>query len=346
MPEQDEFRQLSLGETLGKTFRICFSRIDVFLPLSLTVTVPVTVTSLLFATYLAGLMERDDHFDFWDFFVGNLGLCISYFLFQAIFSVVLFFSAEGAMVFATAEIQAGRSPQWLSCIRRGFQNLCKLICARVLVWFFLASTLSLLLGLSFALVQTESSSVYFLVTILSISYFGVGFTVCMTVMILYPVVLIEKKGPVEAIRRSFTLARGMRCYFFCSALCLWVTKLVALGVLQSIFADASKVSSLISVAGVLVTSLGSMFSIPLTAILCTVMYTSTRVRFGGFSRQDLLRDLDLLDQNDEAIDERQVPLLAGTDEVEEPAVPPLVENVIVVNEKEVPTDIPEASEVV
>ena len=76
------------------------------------------------------------------------------------------------------------------------------------------------------------------------------------------------------------------------------------------------------------------------------MYTSTRARLGGFSRQDLLTDLDLLDRNDEEeVDERQVPLLADTDEVEEPAVP-LAENVIVVDEKEVPTDIPEASEVV
>jgi len=266
MPEQDEFHQLSLGETLCKTVQIFFSRIDVFLPLALIVTVPVAITSLLFATYLAGLEKRDNHFDFWDFFEEHLGLCISYFLFQAIFSIALFFSAEGAMVFATAEIQAEKSPQWFSCVCRGFHNVTKLICARVLVWFFLASTLSLLLGLSFALVQTRLSSVYFLVTLLSISYLGVCFTVWMTMMILYPVILIEKKGPVAAIRRSFSLARGMRCYFFCSAMCLWITKLVALGVLQSIFADASKVSSLISVAGVLVTSLGSLFSIPLTTM--------------------------------------------------------------------------------
>jgi len=75
------------------------------------------------------------------------------------------------------------------------------------------------------------------------------------------------------------------------------------------------------------------------------MYTSARARFGGFSRRELLRDLDLVNQSNEATDERQVPLLADTDGVEEPRLP-MAENVIVVDEKEVPADIPEASEVV
>ena len=88
-----------------------------------------------------------------------------------------------------------------------------------------------------------------------------------------------------------------------------------------------------------------LISLSLVLSLCTVMYTSARARFGGFSRQDLLSDLELLDQIDERVDEREVPLLADTDEVEQTAVP-LVENVIVVDEKEVPTNIPEASEIV
>lgn len=266
MRDWDELRRLSVGETLGKTLKVFFSRIGVFLPLSMAVTVPVAITSFLFVRYLARLEEENEHFDFWDYFVGHLGLCISYFVFQAVLSVVLFFSAEGAMVRATAEILAGRSPRWDSCIGHGLRNLGKLICARFLVWFFLASTTSLLMGLSFALVQSHIIAVNCLVAMLSIAYVGVAFTVFMTVMILYPVIVIEKRGPVDAIRHSFTLSRGLRCYFFGSALCLWVTKFVALGLLQGIFADASRVSSFISFGGVAVSSLGSLFSIPLTTM--------------------------------------------------------------------------------
>lgn len=78
------------------------------------------------------------------------------------------------------------------------------------------------------------------------------------------------------------------------------------------------------------------------------MYTSARARFDGFSRQDLLRYLQLGEEgeNNEATDEREVPLLRNTDEAEEVAAAPLIEDVIVVDEKEVPVDIPEASEVV
>ena len=86
------------------------------------------------------------------------------------------------------------------------------------------------------------------------------------------------------------------------------------------------------------------------------MYMSARARIDdNFSRGTLLSDLSIEPEDnddndnnnagDEFRDEREVPLLADTDaEVEAPA--PLVENVVVVDAKEVPADIPQASEVV
>ena len=86
------------------------------------------------------------------------------------------------------------------------------------------------------------------------------------------------------------------------------------------------------------------------------MYMSARSRFDLFSRHDLLDDLRIEpdeddDNNDHQAestrDEREVPLLADTDaEVEAPSPPPMVQTVMVVDPKEVPADIPEASEVV
>ena len=82
------------------------------------------------------------------------------------------------------------------------------------------------------------------------------------------------------------------------------------------------------------------------------MYFSSRARVEPFARNELLGDLRIEphdDDNDNNLaagirDEREIPLLADTDiEVESP---PLVENVIVVDEKEVPAEIPEASQIV
>lgn len=83
---------------------------------------------------------------------------------------------------------------------------------------------------------------------------------------------------------------------------------------------------------------------------------SARARFDHFSQHELLGDLriepeDNDDNPDEEVrDELEVPLLADTDaevEAPSPASPPLlVDNVIVVDEKEVPADIPDASAVV
>ena len=144
-----------------------------------------------------------------------------------------------------------------------------LLCARLFVWLFLASTLVLVVGFSAALVQSHTATANWLVIMLSICYIGVAFAVFMTAMILYPVIVVERQGrrrPTAALKRSLVLSRGMRCYFFCCATCLWVVKLTFLGVLQAIFADASKLSSLVSIAGVIVAAAASLISLPLTTV--------------------------------------------------------------------------------
>lgn len=160
--------------------------------------------------------------------------------------------------------KAGKSPHWYACFCHGLGKFCSLLCARLLVWLFLASTLVLVVGLCAALVQSHAAN--WLVTILIISYLGVAFSVFMTAMILYPVIMVERQGPTAALRRSLVLSRGMRCYFFCCATCLWIAKLILLGVLQAIFANASKLSSLVSIAGVIVAAVSSLFSLPLTTV--------------------------------------------------------------------------------
>lgn len=101
MPEERLYHQLSLGETLGKTIRIFFGRLDVFLPLSLGVTVPMCLTTVVFVASLVNVKNDDD---VWDYFVDHLGSCLSYIVFQTMLYVILFFSVEAAMVRAAAEI--------------------------------------------------------------------------------------------------------------------------------------------------------------------------------------------------------------------------------------------------
>lgn len=79
------------------------------------------------------------------------------------------------------------------------------------------------------------------------------------------------------------------------------------------------------------------------------MYVSARARRENFSHRDLLSEL----QTEEDMigytggDERQVPLLSSeTREGDAAEVPVVAENVILVDEKEVPADVPVASEVV
>ena len=78
---------------------------------------------------------------------------------------------------------------------------------------------------------------------------------------------------------------------------------------------------------------------------------SARGRTDNFTRDGLLDDLRSsepvetgYDNSDR--DEREVPLLANTTNLGEVTSPPMVQDVILVDEKEMPADAPEASEVV
>ena len=107
MRDGQMFHQLSLGETLGKTLRIFFGRLDVFMPLALGVTVPMSLTTVLFVASLADVRSDDD---VWDYFANHLGTCLSYIVFQTMLYVILFFAVEGAMVRAAAEIYGACLP--------------------------------------------------------------------------------------------------------------------------------------------------------------------------------------------------------------------------------------------
>ena len=99
--ERRMYRQLSLGETLCKTLGIFFSRLDVFLMLSLGVTVPLCLTAVLFVASLVDVKNDDD---VWDYVVNHLPSCLAYLIFQPLLYIVLVYTAEGAMVSVLAQL--------------------------------------------------------------------------------------------------------------------------------------------------------------------------------------------------------------------------------------------------
>lgn len=85
--------------------------------------------------------------------------------------------------------------------------------------------------------------------------------------------------------------------------------------------------------------------------LSTVMYVSARARRENLTYHHLRLDLEIEETSVGETDERHTPLLAAqsqeeVEQSEQVQNPPMVDNIILLDEKEVPAEIPEASEVV
>lgn len=117
MPVERMYQQLSLGETLGKTFCIFLGHLDVFLPLALGVTVPMCLSTVLFVASLSDDDVKSNN-ELWDYFVNHLASCISYIVLQTLLYVILFFSVEAAMVRAAAEIYGKKKRTMSPCFTR------------------------------------------------------------------------------------------------------------------------------------------------------------------------------------------------------------------------------------
>ena len=156
-------------------------------------------------------------------------------------------------------------PSLYACFCHGLRKFGVMLGTYCLLWLFLIVTFVLVFGLGTALVQ---ANLYGLVVILGIIYFGICFTVWMTSLILVPILLVEKDPdyphtgiyPVAAIRRALILSRGLRCYFFGAAVCVWMAHAAVLGLLQGVAAQTSLV------VGVVLATLASLISMPLTCM--------------------------------------------------------------------------------
>ena len=140
-----------------------------------------------------------------------------------LFGVFIVPVGEAAIGLAVARMYLGSYPETMTTLKSGVSHFSNLFCSNLLVgairfvfiWFVAGPLLSLLSTSGGAAVAKELVAVVIgTVWILAATYFIVS------MMIVVPVIVLEKKGPVAGVQRAWDLSNGNRCYIFCTSFCL------------------------------------------------------------------------------------------------------------------------------
>lgn len=112
-----------------------------------------------------------------------------------------------------------------------------------------------------------------------------GFIVLAVLLLAAPVVVLEKAGAAEALRRSARLTRGVRARILgIAVLAQLITSLIS-SALLSVLPDSATVSA--TVVALAVQALVSAVTVPWTASVIALLYVDTRIRKEGLA-QNLL----------------------------------------------------------
>jgi hypothetical protein len=220
-----------------------------------------------------------------------VGSVIAVFILQVVLSIVTMLMGEGAMVRACADTYAEQPQGWFTCVKLGFQHFCALLGAAFCV---AAVTYGgfLFVALLFVGAQSwKSGFLAFLTFITFVAYLIGMIYVVSSVMLIFPVIMVENKGPINAIRRSFEISEGRRCYVFCAIFTLWVARAILIRLLHNIFNGDNPLSAFLSPVGIIVSFIPDLLYLPLNSILKMVLYTSIRADKEGLTQAVLKREL-------------------------------------------------------
>eukprot|EP00977_Amphora_coffeiformis_P005527 scaffold1170_cov174-Amphora_coffeaeformis.AAC.11 len=238
-------------------------------------------------------------------------------------------AGEGGMVRATADIYVGRSPEWYPSLRFGLQKFLPLIGASLVVFLAWAGICGVTLVLASIFLAGAGTKIGLLLVLIGVVIVAIGVVASVymfvTVIPLYPIIVIEEKGPINALRRCMELSRGRRGYFFVGVFLLYVGQVILGRVLHGIFNDGGDPASFFfDPSGAIVSFIPNILYVPLdddslTSVyssapcydsIKTVLYVSVRVDKEGLNQQVLQRELsEPIEYNPPVSDYRQVSLV-------------------------------------
>ena len=171
---------------------------------------------------------------------------------------------------ATADIYAGRNPEWYPTLRFGLTKFGPLFLASLLVMgaYLVVGLLTSLIALIFMLGAGTSLGFLFMLVALAVYAVGIciGIYIYITVIPLYVIIVIEEKGPINALHRCMEISRGRRAYFFVGVFLLFVIEYLASHALHAIFGGGDPTKFFFAPAGAIVNMVPNVLYVPLVTM--------------------------------------------------------------------------------
>ena len=137
-------------------------------------------------------------------------------------ALILSVASKAGMSYAVAQMYLDRPPHWIACFRKGFSKFCDVFCAMFLVNVGLVVANVIFSMLMSLLLEGHNILLNLLVFVFYLAWAVVNIYVLVPLMLVVPIVVVEQKGPVEAVRRCWNMSWDHRCYIFCTVFCLTV----------------------------------------------------------------------------------------------------------------------------
>lgn len=204
-------------------------------------------------------------------------------------------AGEGGMVRAAGDTYCGRAPEWYPSLMAGLRKFLPLLGATLLVWgsMIAISFAAFLVVLIFAAGANSELGFIFILLALAVGAVACVAVLCIMVIVvpLFPIIIIEEKGPMNALRRCVELSKGRHGYFFVSVLMLWIMQFIFGQLLKQILTGGDVNTIVFSPMGIIISFVPHLLYVPLDTILRTVLYNSVRVDKEGLNQEILQREL-------------------------------------------------------
>ena len=259
----DYIPQRNLGGLINHTFTIYFNNFRWFLMLS----VPVMLFNILLFVFISDTVSEFEEITFEDvpgelvrIFVSMAGL--------AILGGLVYVLNTGAVIHAVGTLYSGRLFDPITSYRYALGKLLFMI-----VSGFIAVVI-VMLGAFLIFILIGIPIVIFLV--ISLAF-------------IYPVIVIEKAGPIEAIGKSFELVKGSRWRLFGLGIVWIVMNIVIAAVAEPLEASLGEIHELVGWFG---SALIQGVISPISTIAITVVYFDLRTRKQNLTSRSLAAEMN------------------------------------------------------
>uniref|UniRef100_A0A7S3PAM9 Glycerophosphoryl diester phosphodiesterase membrane domain-containing protein n=1 Tax=Amphora coffeiformis TaxID=265554 RepID=A0A7S3PAM9_9STRA len=274
----DFFQKLSLEETFRRVGLVFSRKWAVFL--SITV-----LAYLLF--FAASVMTIFIMAPFIDYQSGN-GYSDPHTVVAALLDNAIYYAvmciADGAIVRAVAEMYVGQVPTVDGTLQLGLSKLYQLFCNAVIIGAAVAFPAILVL----LFLVWISGGAQVVVIMFNFFFLIVAIGVVVVTYHTYPVIMVEEKGPIDSIQRSYDLSQGHRVYIFTCIMLFFLGKFILHTICNVIGAHAG---GAVTALMVLLKLIISVIFATLGSILQAVVYISVRSDKEGLTHQVMVTEL-------------------------------------------------------